>query len=97
MTTIGSRLKQIRNEKHLTQAALGNILGVSKQAIANVESSHSNPSVELMSKLFENLDINLNFLICGSGSMFNSPEFEQVEGSLTQMVEKILRKHNVIS
>lgn len=96
MSSIGVRLKKIRTEKHLTQEALGKIIGVSKQAVANVESSHSNPSVEFMSKLFDNLDVNLNWFICGSGQIFNAPKFEQVEGNLTQMVEDILRKNNLI-
>ncbi len=96
MTTIGLRLRKLRTEKHLTQEALGKIIGVSKQAVANVESSHSNPSVEFMSKLFDNLDVNLNWLICGSGQIFNAPKFEQVEGNLTQIVEDILRKNKLI-
>ena len=98
MTSIGLRLKQIRTEKHLTQAVLGKIIGVSKQAVANVESSHSNPSIEFMSKLFENLDINLNWFICGKGEMFNQNEAqqdEQLENLVAQIVDRKMKERGL--
>lgn len=91
MTNISNRLKKVRAEKHLTQEALGNFIGVSKQAIANVESSHSKPSIEFMSKLFENLNVNLNWLIAGQGEMFNAPKFEDVREEILNEVDKLLK------
>lgn len=96
MTTLNERLKKIRAKKHLTQSALGEIVGVSKQAIANIESCHSNPSINFIGKLIENLNVNSNWFITGKGNMFNSPKFEDVEDEFTQKVEAILRKHNIV-
>lgn len=96
MTTLNERLKEIRAKKHLTQSALGEIIGVSKQAIANIESCHSNPSINFISKLIENLNVNSNWFITGKGSMFNAPRFEDVEDEFTQKVEAILKKNGII-
>ncbi|MDO5306871.1 MAG: helix-turn-helix transcriptional regulator [bacterium] len=95
MTTIGSRLKQIRTEKHLTQVELGELIGVSKQAIANVEGCHSNPSIEFMSKLIENLNVNSNWFITGKGSMFNPPEFEDVKTEILSEVNRMLAERGL--
>jgi transcriptional regulator with XRE-family HTH domain len=95
MSTIGKRLKTVRTEKHLTQTELGDILGLSKQAIANVESEHNNPSIEFISKLIENLGVNSNWLITGKGNKFNAPEFEDVKGEILKQVDDILVKYGV--
>ena len=57
MSDLAERLKEIRRTKNLTQQELGQILGVTKQAVANVESEHNKPSIEFVSKLIENLNI----------------------------------------
>ena len=72
MEDLSNKFKQIRQQKHLTQLELGNYLLVSKQAIANVESGHSKPSIELISKLVDILNVNLNWLVSGHGDMFIS-------------------------
>ena len=72
MEDLSIKFKQIRQQKQLTQLELGSYLNVSKQAIANVESGHSNPSIELISKLVDIFNINLNWLISGQGDMFIS-------------------------
>ena len=39
--TIGERIKKLRKEKHLTQAQLGEILGVEKSAVAKWENGRT--------------------------------------------------------
>lgn len=95
MTTIGIRTKKIRSEKRLTQVEFGNILGVSKQAIANIESEHNKPSIDFIGKLIENLNVNSNWYITGNGKMFNPPEFEDVKDEVLNEVDKILIKYGI--
>ena len=96
MSNLSERLKQIRKAKNLTQQELGDLLDVSKQAVANVESGHNKPSIEFISKLIENLNINSNWFLIGKGSMFNAQEFEEVQDELTLKVEAILRKNGLM-
>ena len=41
MTTLGSRLKKIRNELHLSQEVFGEKIGLSRAGIAAVESDNN--------------------------------------------------------
>lgn len=92
---VGNRLKKIRKQKGLTQQALGEILNVSKQAVANIECGHSNPSLELIGKLIENLNINSNWLIIGKGEMFNPLKYEEVKDEIMKQVKKMLDERGV--
>ena len=87
---VGSRLKKIRKAKGLTQQAFGELISVSKQAVANIECGHSNPSLDFISKLIENMDINSNWLIAGKGEMFNAPKYEDVKSEIMAQVQKML-------
>ena len=96
METISERLKYIRIEKRFTQAELAELLQIKRQTISNIESGNNNPSIDFISKLIENLNVNANWLIAGVGKPFNPPKFEDVEDELTLKVESLLKKHNLI-
>ena len=95
MKNISNRLKTIRTEKHLTQQGLADIVNVSKQAVANIESGHNKPSIEFISKLIENLQVNANWLIVGQGNMFIAPKYEDVKDEILNEVEEMLRKRGI--
>lgn len=99
MQTINEKIKYIRNKKQLTQGAFGEYLGVTRQAVANVEGGHSNPSLAFIRKLIETLNVNSNWLIADIGEPFNPPPFEDAEDQFTARVRKIIqeelaKKHN---
>lgn len=96
METTGQRFKRIRMNLNLAQDDFGNKIGLSKSAISAVENDKSFVSIEIQRTLFMDYNINLNWLVCGVGEMFNAPKFEQVEDELTQKVEEILRKKGII-
>ncbi len=60
--SIGSRIKERREEINITQEELAKLLGVSKGAIGNYESGFSYPKIENMTKLFEVLKTDANYL-----------------------------------
>ena len=97
MEKIGERLKQIRKNKNLTQTAFGEILGVTKQAVANVESCHSNPSMEFLYKLIEKFNVNANWLITGKGEVFIQNSTEKINSGqeLDLRVKQILKKARI--
>jgi len=92
---IGEKFKKIRKKLGLTQEELGRAVGVSKQAISNVESLHSNPSIPLLGKLIENLNVNSNWLIADIGDMFLKPKFDDVKDELMKEVEEMLKKRGL--
>ncbi len=93
MQNIGDRLKDFRKAKNLTQQELGNVLNVSKQAIANIESKHNNPSIEVVSKLIEIFNLNANWLLIGQGSMFVALQSKDFKAEVLDEVNKVLEKY----
>ena len=91
MPTIANRLKKIRQYYNYTQAQLGEKVNVTKQAIANIESGHSNPSIEFLSKLNENCNVNLNWFVTGAGYMLITPKYENIKDDILAEVEKLLK------
>ena len=59
---LGSRIKELRIKRGLTQEELAKQIGVTKGAVANYENEVSSPKIDLMYKLFDVLDCDANYL-----------------------------------
>lgn len=59
---IGKRIKERREAIGITQEELARLLGVSKGAIGNYEAGISYPKIENMTKLFDILKTDANYL-----------------------------------
>lgn len=60
--SIGSRIKDARIRKNLTQRELAALVGVTNGAIANYEAGTSSPKEPVMFKLLEALEVDANYL-----------------------------------
>lgn len=60
--TFGENLAELRTKKHLTQVELANIVGVTKQAINNIEHDISTPNVNTAAAIAIALDTTIDFL-----------------------------------
>ncbi len=76
MNKMGSRIKLLRQQLNMSQDELAKSLGVTKQAISNMENSKSSPSISVLHKLNIKFDINLNYLISGVGNFYVTKETE---------------------
>lgn len=52
MELVGKAIKQIRQERHLTQEELGKLIGVQKAQISRLESNASNATIDTLMKVF---------------------------------------------
>ncbi len=77
--SINVRIKQVRELLKLTQKELANKLEIGQSTVADVEKGRIYPNPIYIEKLHEIFDINLNWLICGSGKM--KKDFSIVENS----------------
>jgi len=66
------RLRQIRSEKSLTIEQLALLIGIPGRTIASYERSEHLPSFTYLALLNEHLQVNINFLLSGKGSLFLS-------------------------
>ena len=85
--SINERIKQIREVLGLTQQELAFKLKIGQSTIADVEKGRIYPNQNYVKGLHEIFDINLNWLICGSGKMKNQINF-------VEEPESIYKKNN---
>ncbi|MCK4088292.1 helix-turn-helix domain-containing protein [Acinetobacter radioresistens] len=65
METLGTRLKQLRKEKKLTQQQLAEAIGVSKTSVIYWEKDENTPKHESLKALAKNLSTNVEWLLTG--------------------------------
>ncbi len=58
---IGDMIKKARKQRDLTQAELGQLIGVQKSQISRLENGTSNVTIGTMLKVFEALNAKVNF------------------------------------
>lgn len=67
---IAERIRKVRQEHGLTILELSKKIGVSDRTISNYERGERKPSVDYLALLYEHLEANPVWLICGKGEMF---------------------------
>lgn len=77
MTKFGEILMQLRQEKHFSQAELGNKIYVSGGTISNYEKGVHYPDVEKLVKLADFFDVSIDYLLGRSASKLSPDVFEQ--------------------
>ncbi len=60
----GKRLRELRNEQHLTQAQLAQIFNVSKMTVSAWETNKQEPCIEDIKKLADVFDTSTDYLLC---------------------------------
>jgi len=63
MTTIGKRIKELRQNKNLTQEEFGKIFGIVKSTVSMYESGKSTPDDELKKKIANYFNVTLDYLM----------------------------------
>ena len=96
MDDFGTRLKRLRRENDVTQAALAEYIGVVASAVGKYETvDNAYPSVEALIKIAEFFHVSIDFLLLGvtpdakqsgdnnvSGSLSNSSVIQASRGSV---------------
>lgn len=61
MEVLGKMIKTARQERHLTQEQLGNLVGVQKAQISKLESSANSATIDTILKVFRALKAEISF------------------------------------
>ncbi len=67
---LGQAIKQVRQERNLTQEQLGELVGVQKAQISKIENSVKNARFETILKVFDALGAKVNFNVELSNKKF---------------------------
>lgn len=76
MVKMGSFLAELRKEHHLTQAELGEKLGVTNKTISRWETGNYMPPVEMLEELSNMYDMTINELL--SGKRLTTEEYKEM-------------------
>lgn len=60
---LGDRLKELRNRRGIHQSDIANILGVTRQAVSMYERGERDPSYEMVEKLADYFNVDMNYLL----------------------------------
>ena len=66
MRDIGKNIRELRLRKHMTQDALAESLFVTRQTVSNYETGKSRPDVDMLVKISEIFDCDVNHLLYGA-------------------------------
>lgn len=77
LTNFGEILMQLRQERHLSQAELGNVIFVSGGTISNYEKGVHYPDVEKLVALAEYFGVSIDYLLGRSRSRLSPDVFDQ--------------------
>lgn len=80
----GKQIRQLRNDRNLTQEQMANMLNVSRQAISNWENNKNLPDLELLVLMSKVFSISLDQLILGGSDMNNMTAKLIKDGSETR-------------
>lgn len=86
--SIGSRIKERREELEITQVELAKRVGVSKGSIGNYESGVSAPNEKILYKLFSALKCDANFLYQDDMQAFSSKDELKIKPTEKAMIKK---------
>ena len=91
---LGERLRRMRISRHMTQQDMGDVLGVSRNAVSQYESGKGEPSLEIMFIYCDYFHVDMNEL-----SGYPQPEIIPAGPSLTseemQMIEAYRRRDDL--
>jgi transcriptional regulator with XRE-family HTH domain len=60
---MGNKIKELRLEKHLSQAALARCIGISKAMISSYELEHRSPKYDVLIKIAAYFNVSTDYLL----------------------------------
>ena len=60
---IGQRIKEVRNDRHLTQEYIADVTGVNVSHISNIETNKVKVSLTLLVQICNALDVTMDYLL----------------------------------
>lgn len=86
--SIGSRIKERREELGMTQVELAKIIGVSKGSVGNYECGVSAPNEKILYKIFSALKCDANFLYQDDMLILSNTEEFKINSSEKTIIKK---------
>ena len=84
--SFGDNLERIRKDKKVSQAKLGEALGLTQQMVSSYEKETSSPNIEVLVKIADYFNVSIDTLV---GHVVNSPEASSPKAKLVRFFEQL--------
>ena len=90
----GEYLKKLRTEKGLSQDALGEVLGISRQSVSKWEQGNSTPDIDNIGKLAEFYGVSIDSLVKGEAQeeAENATAESEEEKAVNELIDEFTGK-----
>ena len=99
-SSIGQRIREVRNDKHLTQEYVANATGVNVSHISNIETNKVKVSLTLLVQICNALDVTMDYLLENEyhnpTSVIEKELLNMVKGMKKEKQETLLRIAKVL-
>lgn len=92
MITQGEKIKQLRQSLNLSQDEFGAIFNIQKQMVSSLEKNKLKLNNEKLELLCSKYNVNINWLLCGKGTMFNEPAENTKEEEMKNWFNDMIRE-----
>lgn len=93
MLDFSQRLKQLRRDRHLTQAQVAKRIGVTAAMVSSYETDIRLPSYEVMVRLADLFGVTVDYLLCRQDRRFlDISDLSEEEAALVCGMVELLRK-----
>ncbi|NFD31054.1 XRE family transcriptional regulator [Clostridium botulinum] len=89
----GDRLKELREEKELTQEELGKLLNVSRQTVSGYEAEVIEPNINNLVRLADIFNVSLDYLLGRTKERYNLNLENKKNKDLIVNIIKIIEKY----
>ena len=86
--TMGGRIRQLRNEKGLTQTELGKHLNIGKSTVSQYETDTNMPDSDMILKLAEFFNVSTDFLLCRTNNR-RATSSPTLDDEITQIMKDL--------
>ena len=93
MVDFALRLRQLRKDKHLTQAQVASRIGVTPSMVSSYETDIRLPSYDVMMRIADVFGVTVDYLLCRQEKRFvDISDLTEEEASVVCSVVEVLRK-----
>ena len=93
MVDFSQRLKQLRKDKHMTQAQVAKRIGVTASMVSSYETDIRLPSYEVMVRIADLFGVTVDYLLCRQDKRFlDISDLDDKEASIVGDMVAILKK-----
>ncbi|KEI75858.1 helix-turn-helix domain-containing protein [Clostridium botulinum] len=89
----GDRLRELREEKQLTQEELGKLLNVSRQAVSSYEKGENEPTIDALVKIANIFNVSLDYLLSRTKERYNLNLEDKKNKDLIIDIIKVIEKY----